>query len=413
MLVPQLTVLLLSQSFFLSVWARPDSPRVLRRDGNHDVIQVTGENKFGLPSGVLMELLLPPVITDVNETATNNVTGDANNNSTTSPAHNLEQRGLANIAWAATKLFWNPLSFSSWLNLGGLGCTIVGLAVKQIPNWVNYGCAFAGFVGAILSVFQGRQNVYDAYYQYQQEQGNILLLNELPFGSFYGELRRSEVANSTGYDQINWLQSHFVNKTLERARSSTGYTLHDATTGYGLTTPMALLLATESNPAIVSWALDGELQHLPTAVWRNESAKGIGFVGRSLNWLPVTENHKRDNCGSYCVYYANGGEQYYSSSQNQNPDAPDAIYYGEDFYGNADQFVEIDDDFGGEYASSNGLAEAAGYLSNDAGGSGWWDTCVCFQTSNTWVSTGSIQMTWNNGGYNGYGQCWQPNCGAG
>ncbi|WWC96670.1 hypothetical protein V866_003542 [Kwoniella sp. B9012] len=255
MLVPQLTVLLLPQSFLLFVWARPDSPRVLRRDGNHD-------------------------------------------------------------------------------------------------PWMS--------------------------------------------SNFYEELRGSKVANSTGYDQINWLQSHFVNKTLEGARSSAGYTLHDATTGYELTTPMALLLATESNLAIVFWALDGKLQHLPTTEGRNESAKGIGFVGRSLNWLPITENHKRDDCGSYC-----------------NPDAPDAIYYGQDFYGDADQFVEIDDYFGGEYAISNGLAEAAGYLSNAAGGSGWWDLCVCFQTSNTWVSTGSIQMPWDNGVNNDYGQYWQSDCGAG
>ncbi|KAK6907633.1 hypothetical protein I203_101631 [Kwoniella mangroviensis CBS 8507] len=174
--------------------------------------------------------------------------------------------GDTTMLWKRIPLLAQPWTF-------GLYYIIVGLAVKQIPNWVNYECAFAGFVGAILSVFQGRQNVYDAYYQYHKEQGNVWLLNELPFGSFYAEQHRSEAANSTGYDQIN--------------------------------------------------------------------TKSITSQERQLR-----------------------------SSRNQNCDAPDAIYHGEDFYGNADQFVEIDDDFGGKYASSNGLAEAAGYLSNDAGGSG-------------------------------------------
>ncbi|KAJ7927747.1 hypothetical protein B0H13DRAFT_1024129 [Mycena leptocephala] len=91
------------------------------------------------------------------------------------------------------------------------------------------------------------------------------------------------------------------------------------------------------------------------------------------------------------------------------PNAPATMYYGLDVHGTKAQIQEFQADLGTTYDKKNGFEPALVDMAKDIVARQAWDTCVCEKTQNTWISTGSIQMSWDNT-YNGYSPCWKPNC---
>ncbi|KAJ7848898.1 hypothetical protein B0H13DRAFT_2285197 [Mycena leptocephala] len=91
------------------------------------------------------------------------------------------------------------------------------------------------------------------------------------------------------------------------------------------------------------------------------------------------------------------------------PNAPATMYYGFDVHGTKAQIQEFQADLGTTYDKKNGFEPALVDMAKDIVARQAWDTCVCEKTQNTWISTGSIQMSWDNT-YNGYSPCWKPNC---
>jgi hypothetical protein len=85
------------------------------------------------------------------------------------------------------------------------------------------------------------------------------------------------------------------------------------------------------------------------------------------------------------------------------------MYYGFDLYGTKAQVDEFQDDLGSTFDDQNGFVPSIEAMANGIVTANAWDTCVCQMTQNTWISTGSIQMSWDNT-YNGYSQCFKPNC---
>ncbi|KAJ7930723.1 hypothetical protein B0H13DRAFT_2264069 [Mycena leptocephala] len=91
------------------------------------------------------------------------------------------------------------------------------------------------------------------------------------------------------------------------------------------------------------------------------------------------------------------------------PKAPTTMYYGFDVHGTKAQIQEFQADLGTTHDKENGFEPALVDMAKDIVARQAWDTCVCEKTQNTWISTGSIQMSWDNT-YNGYSPCWKPNC---
>ncbi|KAJ6464946.1 hypothetical protein C8R45DRAFT_1023519 [Mycena sanguinolenta] len=89
--------------------------------------------------------------------------------------------------------------------------------------------------------------------------------------------------------------------------------------------------------------------------------------------------------------------------------APATMYYGFDLYGTKAKIEEFQADLGTTYDEENGFEPAIVDMAEDIVARQAWDTCVCEQTQDTWISTGSIQMSWDNT-YNGYSPCWNTNC---
>ncbi|KAJ7864931.1 hypothetical protein B0H13DRAFT_2562833 [Mycena leptocephala] len=91
------------------------------------------------------------------------------------------------------------------------------------------------------------------------------------------------------------------------------------------------------------------------------------------------------------------------------PKAPATMYYGFDLYGTKAKIQEFQADLGTTYDEKNGFKPALVDMANDIVARQAWDTCVCEKTQDTFISTGSIQMSWDNT-YNGYSPCWNANC---
>ncbi|KAJ6503556.1 hypothetical protein C8R45DRAFT_1185215 [Mycena sanguinolenta] len=77
------------------------------------------------------------------------------------------------------------------------------------------------------------------------------------------------------------------------------------------------------------------------------------------------------------------------------PGAPTQMYYGFDLYGTKAEIDEYDDDLGTKYDNENGFEPAIVEMTNDIMARQAWDTCVCEQTQGKWISTGSLQMSWD------------------
>lgn len=92
------------------------------------------------------------------------------------------------------------------------------------------------------------------------------------------------------------------------------------------------------------------------------------------------------------------------------PGAPSGMYYGYDFYGDLAHQREFDADLGIKYDASNKFVNGVLAVEKDMFNRNAWDECVCMQTDGQWISTGSMQMTWDNGKYNGNSACYQANC---
>lgn len=81
------------------------------------------------------------------------------------------------------------------------------------------------------------------------------------------------------------------------------------------------------------------------------------------------------------------------------------MYYGFDLYGTKSQINEYEADLGITWDDQNAMIPAIEQMSNDIVRKAAWDTCICEQVKGNWISTGSLQMSWDNT-YNGYSPCW-------
>jgi hypothetical protein len=121
----------------------------------------------------------------------------------------------------------------------------------------------------------------------------------------------------------------------------------------------------------------------------------------------------RNYCNPGSILEVDDGDQifceYSETPGEPSSEVPQELYYGFDLYGTKNEIEEFNNDLSPTYSNSNGQDAALLYMSEDIAENNSWDTCVCFKTQNTWIATGSVQMSWN-GVYNGYSQCWTPNC---
>ena len=133
--------------------------------------------------------------------------------------------------------------------------------------------------------------------------------------------------------------------------------------------------------------------------------KGTGLTRKQFNY-----NSWCDGGPAQGWWGSSGGGSLLECNEADNSpyDAPGALYYGINTY-NPSENSAFDQDMGMGNGNSNGFYEAVDAVANQIESDNVWYSCVCTQENGQWVSTGSLQYSWDNK-YNGYSDCFAKNC---
>ncbi|KAM3072994.1 hypothetical protein ACMFMG_008713 [Clarireedia jacksonii] len=343
---------------------------------------------------------------------------------TTSAERHMERRGLWSFVWAATKVFINPMSWTSGIQLGDLACQALGWWTSA-PSWVSWTCNSFGIISTMFSVWDGRKDLATAWNDFRNEgtyEQNQEVLQLLPFYSDYGNVvdnvgRRSlQRGNESGYYDWSVLHPHLANNTIKNVISGNASILHDVGRNYTIITMAHVLNSTDSNPILVQRSINGTLLGSPVSMFFVNSTGSSAGLAAHHAFGTAKKSSKRDS--GNCEGYGNDSGNIYADNQElcgggstTSEDGITGVYYGMDFYGTESQWEEYDADAGGQYPDSNGAWHLASELSSDTQNSQWWRTCLCDQESGAYSWTGALQYTWN-GGFNGYNDCYSGTCGG-
>jgi hypothetical protein len=342
-------------------------------------------------------------------------------------------QGLWTFLWSATKVFVNPMSYTSGIQIGSLICQ--GLSWwTTAPSWVMYTCNSFGIVATLVSVWDGRKDLATAWSDYRNAPSyreNLESLQLLPFFRDYGDvvdnIGRRAVGNATvqrgkegGYYDWSVLHPFLANRTAGNAKHGNGTILHDVERNYTIITMAHVIHSSESNPLRVQRSMNGTLLGAPVSMFFvNGTGYSAGMAAHHAFGVPSNSSSQtKRQGGGDCDGYANfSGDEWADNTDicggggTTTEDGITGVYYGMDMYGTESQWEEYDADVGGQYPSSNGLWDFASELSESTQDSQWWRACVCDQESSTWAWTGALQYTWN-GGFNGYNDCYSGTCGS-
>lgn len=342
----------------------------------------------------------------------------------------LDERGLWSFLWSATKVFINPMSWTSGIQLAGLACQALGWWTSA-PSWVTYTCNSIGIVSTMWSVWDGRADLATAYNDWRNEgsyRGNLESLQLLPYYRDYAQpvdnvgrsVKNITRGQASGYYDWSVLHPHLANRTVINAKSGNASILHDVGRNYTIITLAHVINSTNEKPLLVQRSLNGTLLGSPVSMFFvNGTGSSAGFAshhafGAPLNTTKTTTKRDSGNCDGF----GNDSGNIYASDTTlcggdgtETEDGITGIYYGMDCYGTESQWKEYDADVGGQYPESNGAWEFASDLSSDTQNRQWWRTCLCDQESGDYSWTGALQYTWN-GGFNGYNDCYSGVCGG-
>lgn len=390
-------------------------------------IKAVSSGEFGLPEGLHVQLhsYLPVNGRDGESIVRGTYSGDSEVQTTAAESHK-NRRGLWSFVWAATKVFINPMSWTSGILLGDLACHAVGWWVSA-PSWVSYLCNSFAVISTMFSVWDGRADLATAWSDWTNEasyQGNLDSLQLLPYYSDYGNVvdnidRRSSAlkrGNESGSYDWSVLHPHLANRTISNALSGNASILHDVRHNYTIITMAHVLNSTDSNPILVQRSINGTLLGAPVSMFFVNGTGSSAGLGSHHAFGTATTSRKRDD-GNCDGFGNDSGNIYADNTELCGGDGTDTedgitgVYYGMDFYGTEAQWEEYDADVGGQYPDTNGAWSLASELSSDTQNSQWWRSCLCDQESGDYSWTGALQYTWN-GGFNGYSDCYAGTCGG-
>lgn len=100
-------------------------------------IKAVSSGEFGLPNDLHVHLNshLPVHGRDGEAIVLGTYNGSSDGQDTSVEGHENERRGLWSFLWAATKVFINPMSWTSGIQLADLACQALGWWTSA-PSWV-------------------------------------------------------------------------------------------------------------------------------------------------------------------------------------------------------------------------------------------------------------------------------------
>lgn len=336
--------------------------------------------------------------------------------------------GLWDLTWNVTKVFINPMSWTSGLQLASFACTMLGWW-SSAPSWVTYTCNSVGLLSTFFSVWQGRKDLATAWSDYRNSgtyKGNQESLALLPFYDYYADESNSgrrSVNNGTvqrgkeaGYYDWSVLHPYLANRTVSNAKHGNASLLHDVGRNYSIITMAHIINSSDANPVLVQRSLNGTLMGTPVSMFFvNGTGSSAGFgAHHAFGVAPTANSTSKRNCDGADdetgpIYADN--QELCAGEGTETPDGITGVYFGMDMYGTETQWEDFDEDMGGQDPDSNGAWELANNLSDSIYEGQWWRACMCDQENGDYAWTGALQYTWS-GGYNGYSDCYSGTCGG-
>lgn len=348
-----------------------------------------------------MELTIPELVTLGGTTAVSDI-------------DSIYERGLFSFAWELTKVFLGGTTTGAIGNVLGWGCTILGFLSDKVPSWTTWPCGAIGFMSAFTNVYSGRGTITAAWNALQGT--GATTGQEDDFMRWYGAMRAGyEKRGSCDwcYDMNNEVYAEVADRASGQLE---GVHFHEFNDGLAVLPLQALMGSNESSAIPFAVSINGTLTHLGAKMWLESNGTHAGFVsiGLPAHLVNVSKTAKRDDPADvhYIMYDDDQGITLEGQDNSTEYGGYYGIYYGDYYYGDEDQFWEVDNDVGGEALDSNGAVYVGAGIATNMVQESATHACVCVQTGSneSWVSTGAVQLGTGPNSWSGYSQCWNSNC---
>jgi hypothetical protein len=312
----------------------------------------------------------------------------------------LYDRGF--FQWAASLLKYTPFAFvGAALSLGS--CVITFVQVDGKGGGDSSGpaiCIAAASFALLGSAYPAWQTIANGLGSSTANAAEVFAMTASAFEndeSFLDLSRRQDVNSTLG--SLNMTMFHQGSKYLYHAADG-----HPVSLAH-------IFRANATHPLHVYQHGLYETQNRTVRMWPDINNSTSRLRVNMLAKIPYASNSdtngtlKKRQCETQQV----GQGTYEVCDGPPANGGPEDMYYGWDLYGTKKAIDEFEDDEGTTYDNSNGFVNGMLAMGNDIYDRQAWDTCVCQESNNQWIATGSLQLSWDNT-YNGYSPCWNANC---
>lgn len=320
----------------------------------------------------------------------------------------LYDRGI--LGWAASLLKFTPFGFlATALSIGECSLAIYNAATKEEQDWYGPGLCIASLcLGTLGAVFPSWDSISKALNGGNANVASSISASPSSF-TFVGDPQFYDSIELNTYRKRDGLNSSALNEILSIFNAH--IPLYHANDDRQARV-WHLFAANETHPIhVYPYGIFPTNNHTIRVWSENTNNTGAPFRFHTMTKIPYGNSTLTNNSTETKRACDPAGQDTICIGDNENipAGAPDQAYYGFDLYGSESAINEWEDDFGTTEDGSNGFPWAMRTLGQDIYDANAWDTCICMETNNQYISTGSLQLSWDYT-YNGYSECWNAGC---
>ncbi|TIB85631.1 hypothetical protein E3Q10_04216 [Wallemia mellicola] len=332
----------------------------------------------------------------------------------------LVDRGrVVDFVWAGSTAILSPNPYSKGLAIAGMACSVTGWALEALrkvpePKAVSYACSTLSFLGAFWNAWLSRNTIQQAYLDF---------IGKTPPGeNFFSahEMATMFTGGRTARDNsyFGQFEQKLANDTIKVFNSAKGILFHDPKDKYSVVTLSAMIGASKDKPATIAISKDLRLEHPYLKAWWETSGSNIVLRTHSVSLHQKDKLQKRlshegeQPCIDEIEEVEYSNDKLYACNERAEGEYPAQVMYGENFYGDEQQWERTDYNIGAEAGEDNGGIPFANRVMTDADANQWSDACLCLQDNGQWISTGAVQLARDGESYYGQDACYAGNCGA-
>ena len=332
----------------------------------------------------------------------------------------IERGRVVDFVWAGLTAILSPNPVSKGIAISGMACSVTGWAFEAIkdlnePKALSLTCSTLSFLGAFWQAWLSRSTIQNAYLDF--------IGNTAPGEDFFSahELATMFSGSRTAKrqeSQFVQFQQKLVEDVISNLSNSSSILFHSPRDNYSVVTPSELIGATKEQPAVISISMNRKVEHPYVRVWWERKGDSFALKTKPVslykqNLLTKRLSHEGEEaCIDEVEEVEYGNERLYACNKRAEGEYASEVMYGENFYGNEQQWETTDYNIGAQAGEDNGGVPFANKVMMDADENQWSDACLCLQDNGQWISTGVVQLAQEGDPYYGLDLCYEGNCGA-